>query len=60
MKENSTHRAKFSLQSDEPDQKAAKHRDLCPERCQDQEAVTEVDWLVEEGALGKMLYAFSM
>lgn len=34
MNENSTHSAKFSLWSEEPDQKAVKHRDLCPERCQ--------------------------
>lgn len=57
MNENSTHRAKSSPWSEEPDQKEVKHRDLCPERYQGQEAVTEVD-RSKKGCLGKCSMSF--
>lgn len=48
MNENSTHGTKSSPWSEEPEQKAVKHRDLCPERYQGQERVTVVDWSRKE------------
>ena len=59
MNENTTRGAKSSPWSEETDQKAVKHRDLCPERCQGPEN-SYSSRLIKGGVLRKVLYVFSI